>query len=192
MVKIDSLLNIPKNFCAIDASTNSLAFAVFENNELKRHGKILFNGSSTFEKVGDAAAKTGAVLKQFSLDAIVIEHTVYMNSPKTMADLAMVQGALLGSAINSGIRQVGSINPITWQTFIGNGKLTKEEQLSIRSANPGKTDSWYKNHERSVRKAKTLRFVNTYFDLNITDNDIADAIGIGYYSINNWSKVLGS
>lgn len=31
-------------------------------------------------------------------EAIVIEHTVYMNSPKTAADLALVQGALLGAA----------------------------------------------------------------------------------------------
>jgi Holliday junction resolvasome RuvABC endonuclease subunit len=191
MEKISELLDYPKTFCSIDASTNSLAFAIFTNKELTKYGKIMFLGSNTFEKVGDAAAKTGAVLRQFNLDAIVIEHTVYMNSPKTMADLAMVQGALLGSAINSGIKRVGSINPITWQTFIGNGKLTKEEQLAIRRENPGKTDSWYKNHERSVRKAKTLRFVNTYFDINVIDNDVADAIGIGYYSINNWSKVLG-
>ena len=181
----------PKTICSIDASTNNLAFAIFEDGKLKQHGKIIFSGTDIFEKVGDAAKKTGAVFSQFQIDAIIIEHTVYINSPKTMNDLAMVQGALLGSAMISGIRKIGSINPITWQTYIKNGKLTTVERKEIMDNNPGKSKAWYKAREREIRKERTIRFVNTYFDINVSDNDIADAIGIGYYAINNWEKVGG-
>lgn len=190
-MKLSLIYDKPKNICSIDASTNNLAFAIFSDEKLTKYGKISFVGNNIFDKVGDAARKTGALFDQFEIDAIVIEHAVYINSPKTMNDLAMVQGALLGSAMRSGIKKIGSINPITWQTFIKNGKLTTEDRKAIVDANPGKSKAWYKAREREIRKEKTIRFVNTYFDINVSDNDVADAIGIGYYSINNWLKVIG-
>jgi hypothetical protein len=101
----------------------------------------------------------------------------------------LVQGALLGAMSVIGVKQIKSINPIAWQTFIGNGRLTTPEKQLIRSDNPGKSDSWYKTKEREFRKQRTIRFVNTIYDKNIDDNDVSDAIGIGHYSINNWSKL---
>ena len=188
-----SLINPkPENICAIDASTNSLAFSIFKDGELFRFGKINFEGKTTYDKVGDAARKSLAFFKHFEVDAIVIEQTVYMNSPKTAADLALVQGALLGGAMSGGIKQVGTINPIAWQTFINNGKLTAMEKTAIMTEFPGKSKSWYKNKEREIRKNKTIKFVNTYFDRDISDNDVADAVGIGYYALNNWGKIFGS
>jgi hypothetical protein len=112
-----------------------------------------------------------------------------MNSPKTVSDLALVQGALLGAASQAGVRIAGSINPIAWQTYIGNGKLSAEEKLKLRSANPGKSASWYKTQEREIRKQKTIRFVSVQYDVDIDDNDVADAIGIGHYAFHNWGKV---
>ena len=111
----------PDRICAIDASTNSLAYAVFAGGVLKEVGKINFEGKDIYAKVGDAARKTKAYLETvMKADAIVIEHTVFMNSPKTAADLALVQGALLGAAAMCGITTVGKVSPITWQNFIGN------------------------------------------------------------------------
>lgn len=186
MVSLGKINPQPTRICSIDASTNSLAFAVFDDRKLVACGKINFEGNNIFAKVRDAARKTGQLLKNFEIDAIVIEHTIFLNSPKTMNDLAMVQGALLGS---SGIKKVKTINPIAWQTFIGNGKLSKDAKLLLRTQNPGKSDSWYKGHEREFRKQKTINFVNINYDKNIKDNDVADAIGIGHYAINNWQKL---
>lgn len=191
MVKLSSLTTKPRRICSIDASTNSLAFAIFDGEKLIKFGKLKFDGISIFAKVKDAARKTGALLSKFEIDAIVIEHAVFMNSPKTMNDLAMVQGALLGSAMSQGVRLVKTINPISWQTFIGNGKFSKEDKLKIRSEFPGKSESWYKTKEREVRKQKTINVVNINYDVNVDDNDVADAIGIGHYSISNWEKLGG-
>jgi Holliday junction resolvasome RuvABC endonuclease subunit len=187
-IKLNEIMR-PDNYCAIDASTNSLAFAMFEKGELVVHGKIKFSGRNVYEKLGDASRKTKAFFDKLPTDNIVIEHTIFMNSPKTVSDLALVQGALLGAAAQAGVRIAGSINPIAWQTFIGNGKLGKEEKLALRSSNPGKSDSWYKTQEREIRKQKTIRFVNVQYDLNVDDNDVADAIGIGHYAFHNWGKV---
>jgi Holliday junction resolvasome RuvABC endonuclease subunit len=190
MVKPIWISQKPNRICAIDASTNNLAFAIFEGDSLDSVGKINFVGSTTYDKVGDSCKKIEAFFKSFDkFDAVVIEHTVYLNSPKTAADLALVQGAILGAISLAGVKQIRSINPIAWQTFIGNGRLTTPEKQIIRSDNPGKSDSWYKAQEREFRKQRTIRFVNTIYDRKVSDNDIADAIGIGHYAINNWSKL---
>jgi hypothetical protein len=183
----------PKTICAIDASTNSLAFALFENKKLKTIGKIKFQGNTNYEKVMDACAKTKAFFEYSGgFEAIVIEHTVFMNSPKTAADLALVQGALLGAAGLSGTKQIGTVAPITWQNYLGNKKLTKEEQLNIRLKNPGKSDSWYKTYERQIRKERTIKLIEINYDKSIEDNDVADACGIGHWAINNWNKAVGA
>ena len=185
---------MPDTICAIDASTNSLAFALFDTKkkDLNSVGKISFEGKDTYEKVMDAGKKVKAFFDIYGgFEAIIIEHTVFMNSPKTQADLALVQGAILGSAGQSGTQIIGKVSPITWQNFIGNKKISKEEQLIIRSTNPGKSVSWYKSYERNLRKERTIRFINTIYDRTITDNDVADACGIGHWALSNWSKAIG-
>lgn len=190
MVKLSLINPQPKRICSIDASTNSLAFAIFNGDDLEAVGKINFVGATTYAKVVDAAKKTQAFFYTYGTpDAVVIEHTVFMNSPKTAADLALVQGALLGAIGMAGPVVIKSINPIAWQAFIGNGRMTTPEKQSLRLENPGKSDSWYKNNEREFRKQRTIRFVNTIYDKKINDNDVADAIGIGHYAINNWQKL---
>lgn len=183
---------VPERICAIDASTNSLAYAVFDNKNLKEIGKINFEGRDIYLKVADAAKKTRAYFETvMKADAIVIEHTVFMNSPKTAADLALVQGALLGAAAMSGITTVGKVAPITWQNYIGNKKLSKDEQFKIRSENPGKSVSWYKNFERELRKQRTIKLIEINYNKVISDNDVADACGIGHWAVNNWHKAMG-
>jgi hypothetical protein len=182
----------PKTICAIDASTNSLAFALFVDNDLNSIGKIHFDGNNTYEKVMDAGKKVKSFFDIYGgFEAIVIEHTVFMNSPKTAADLALVQGAILGSAGQSGTKVIGKVSPITWQNYIGNKKISKEEQLVIRAQNPGKSVSWYKAYERMLRKERTINFININYDRTITDNDVADACGIGHWAVKNWDKAIG-
>jgi Holliday junction resolvasome RuvABC endonuclease subunit len=184
----------PKTICAIDASTNNFAFALFDTqqNALGAVGKISFEGKDTYEKVMDAGKKVKAFIDYYGgFEAIVIEHTVFMNSPKTAADLALVQGAILGSAGQSGTKSIGKVAPITWQNFIGNKKIGKDEKVMIRLANPGKSESWYKSYERELRKQRTINFINVQYDRTISDNDVADACGIGHWSLKNWGKAIG-
>jgi len=183
----------PTTICTIDASTNSLAFALFDAKEktLQSVGKINFEGNNTYEKVMDAGKKVKSFFDIYNgFEAIVIEHTVFMNSPKTAADLALVQGAILGSAGQSGTTMIGRVSPITWQNYMGNKKISKDEQLFIRSQNPGKSVSWYKTYERNLRKERTIKFINTVYDRTITDNDVADACGIGHWAIGNLEKAF--
>jgi Holliday junction resolvasome RuvABC endonuclease subunit len=185
------LNNKPKSFCTIDASTNSLAFAYFENDKLIRYGKIKYQGNDIYEKIIDAAHKTRAFFDKFkSLNHIVIEQPIYLNSPKTAANLAMSHGAIVSAAALTGVDHMASVVPMVWQNWSGNKRLTNEEKKTIRQRTPGKSESWYKSQERLFRKQRTIKFVNDRFGLHIDDDDVADAIAIGAYCIDNWKKVF--
>lgn len=176
------------NFCAIDASTNSLAFAYFLNGELANYGKIRYNGRNIYEKIGDTAHKTLGFFNTFKVESIVIEQTIYANSPKTAANLAMSQGALVGAAALAGVRDVHSVSPMEWQNYIGNKRLTVDEKLAIKNATAGRSASWYKTQERTFRKGRTIKFVNDKYNIGIGDDDVADAIGLGTFALDNWEK----
>ena len=182
----------PHTICAIDASTNSLAFSLFDGDDLVTVGKINFEGNNTYEKVMDAGKKVRGFFDIYGgFEAIIIEHTVFMNSPKTAADLALVQGAILGAAGQTGTKVIGTVSPITWQNYIGNKKISKDEQLFIRAQHPGKSVSWYKTYERNLRKERTIKIINTIYNRSINDNDVADACGIGHWALKNWDKAIG-
>lgn len=191
MVKISQIkTNQPDVVFAIDASTNNLAFAIFYKKELISIGKIKFEGKNNYDKVVDACKKLNAFFSLYNnVNAIVIEHTVFMNSPKTAADLALVQGGILGAAGINGIKVAGSVSPITWQNYLGNKRLTSKEKQDILAEFPDKSKAWVKAYEREFRKQRTIKFINTYYSKSIEDNDIADACGIGHWAIHNWDKL---
>jgi Holliday junction resolvasome RuvABC endonuclease subunit len=177
-------------FVSIDANSTSIAFAVWSNDNLTSYGKISWAGKTNYEKVKQASQVVRDFFNYYGdIDTVVIEHTVFMNSPKTAADLALVQGAILGGMSISGVQTIKATNPIAWQTFIKNGRLTTPEKQLIRNEYPGRSDAWYKNREREFRKQRTIDFVNKRYNKTVSDNDVADAIGIGHYAIFNWDKL---
>lgn len=190
-MSIKDLMNRPKSFCSIDASTNSLAYAYFEDGQLDNYGKIKFFGNDIYDKIVDTSHKTRAFFSRWNdLDHIVIEQVIYLNSPKTAANLAMSHGALVASAALAGVNHIASVSPMQWQNWAGNKRLTIDEKASIRAANPNKSESWYKSQERLYRKQRTIKFVNEKYNIKIDDDDVADAICIGSWAIDNWGKVF--
>jgi hypothetical protein len=183
-------IDAPDNFCAIDASTNSMAFAYFVNHELTKYGKIKFVGDKIYDKLGDTAGKVRSFFLACPTENMLIEKTIFANSPMVSANLSLSQGSLIGSAKLAGVQNVYGVTPMSWQNFIGTRLLSKEEKDLLRSQNPGKSNSWYKNQERERRKQKTINTINKNFNVKIDDNDIADACGIGMFALKNWSKVV--
>lgn len=182
--------NAPVSFCSVDASTMSIAFAFFVESNLHSYGKVVFSGSGIYEKIADTAKKTQSIFKAMPTECMVIEKTIFANSPMVAANLALSQGALIAGATMSGVKEVHSVAPISWQSYIGNPLIKKEEKEKIKSINPGMSAAWYKAKERSIRKERTIDIVSFKYNVNITDNDVADAVGIGMFAIDNWDKVI--
>jgi hypothetical protein len=175
---------------SVDASTNSMAFAIFTDT-LSAWGKIIYNhdSKSIYDKAGTIGKKSGstvsALIERFEARTMIIEKPIFANSPMTASNLALTQGALVGASFMGGIHRIVGTEPITWQSYIGNKNLTKAEKEQIKLDNPNQSVNWLKVRQRELRKQRTMDYVNNRFSLDITDNDVGDAIGIACYAFDS-------
>lgn len=178
-----------KRVIGIDASTNSLAFAIFEGKEPVACGEITFVGSSVFERLKDAKRKVRKLVKAGVLkgDYVAIESAIMVRNVQVAIDLAYVYGAILGELMESN-PQVHKVAPITWQSGIGNKNLTKVEKELIQREFPGKTKSWYQNKGRLIRKQRTLDIARQHFVIPSDSDNIGDAVGIALYVTQTLTK----
>ncbi len=92
MVNLNKFIYVPNRIMSIDASTTSIAYAVFEGKQLVTSGKVEFSGKDVYQKIASAIVSVVTVIQDLNPEAIVIERAVFINSPKTMSELSMVQG----------------------------------------------------------------------------------------------------
>jgi Holliday junction resolvasome RuvABC endonuclease subunit len=166
----------------IDSSTNSIAFCLMENKKPIKWGEIVFHGSSVYERILDAKRKVKAIKDELKYDIICIEAAVSVKSVATGLKMAYMFGAIMGELMSEEI-QVIEVHPLKWQGFIGNPNFTKSEKDAVKNEYPGKTDSWYKNKNRELRKQKTIDFAKT-IGVVTENNNVTDAVGIAWWASN--------
>lgn len=174
----------------IDCSTKSLAFCIFYNRKPVRWGKILFEGATVFDRLKDASQKTSALMHEFDVDFIAMEGAILANNKnvKVTIDLSLVYGAVLAQLL-LGRAKVIHVSPLEWQNAIGNKVFSKVEVAQMKSDFPGKSTSWYSTKKRSIRKQRTMDFINGKWPvMNITDDDVGDACAIAYYAYTNLTR----
>lgn len=167
----------------IDCSTNSLAYAVFEDNKPVLCGEVFFNGADIYERLNDARRKTQALVDSGVLvgDYVGMEAAIAGKSAQVTIKLSYVYGAVL-SVLMQNKMEVTTVAPITWQTFIGNPNLKAYEKQAIKDANPDRKVSWYQNEGRKMRKQRTLTFAKQYFSIPTDSDNVGDAVGIAFYT----------
>ncbi len=120
----------------IDASTNSVAFCLMENDKPLKWGKINFVGQDIYEKIHDAKIKTSSMLEELRSDYIAVEGAILVRSPDAVIKLSYVYGVVIAELMSTGASVI-TISPSSWQAYIGNKNPTKEEKAAIRVKNPG-------------------------------------------------------
>lgn len=180
------LIEDPKYIIGIDSSTKSIAFSIFHEKNLIKYGKINFKGSNVFIRAGDASRKCAQLFKEFPSGLIVIEKAVFVNNRNTAMELSFMQGAILGSVQHYNSFEIKRVPPQQWQHGIGNGPLTDYRKQKIMQENPGHVPSFYRARQREFRKQRTIAIVNKLYGLCVSDDDVADAIGIGHFALENW------
>jgi Holliday junction resolvasome RuvABC endonuclease subunit len=169
----------------IDASTNSIAFCLMENDQPLKWGKINIVGNDIYEKIYDAKVKMSVMLNELKSDYIVVEGAILVRSPDAVIKLSYVYGVVIAELMSTGAKVI-TISPTAWQAYIGNKNPTKDEKAAIRLKNPGYADSWYKTQIRNMRKQRTVDYFNKKYKLQLDDFDVADSFGIAHYA----NKVL--
>lgn len=171
----------------IDASTNSIAFCLMENDVPLKWGKINLVGNDIYEKIYDAKVKMHVMLEELQADYIAVEGAVLVRSADAVIKLSYVYGVVIAELMSTGAKVI-TISPTSWQAYIGNKNPTKEEKSAIRAASPGYADSWYKNQLRNMRKQRTADYFNLKYGLSISDFDVADSFGIAHYANKELTK----
>ena len=169
----------------IDASTNSIAFCLMENDQPLKWGKINIVGNDIYEKIYDAKVKMSVMLDELKSDYIVVEGAILVRSPDAVIKLSYVYGVVIAELMSTGAKVI-TISPTAWQAYIGNKNPTKDEKAAIRLKSPGYADSWYKTQIRNMRKQRTVDYFNKKYKLSLDDFDVADSFGIAHYA----NKVL--
>ena len=169
----------------IDASTNSIAFCLMENDVPLKWGKINLSGNDIYEKIYDAKLKMSVMLDELKSDYIVVEGAILVRSPDAVIKLSYVYGVVIAELMSTGAKVI-TISPTAWQAYIGNKNPTKDEKAAVRVKNPGYAESWYKTQLRNMRKQRTVDYFNNKYNLFLEDFDVADSFGIAHYA----NKVL--
>ena len=168
-MKLAELIKIKANrVLGIDASTNSIAFCLMENDIPLKWGKVDLVGADIYEKIHDAKIKTHAMLNELKSDYIVVEGAILVRSPDAVIKLSYVYGVVIAELMSTGASVI-TIPPSSWQAYIGNKNPTKEEKSAIRLKSPGYADSWYKTQLRNMRKQRTVDYFNKKYKLNLDD-----------------------
>lgn len=164
----------------IDSSTNSLAFCIYDGVPQK-WGKINFSGATIYDKIVDAHQKVAANKELLEVDYICIESAIMVRSQDVAIKMAMIVGSVV-SALAWKNDMIVAVPPSAWQPFIGNKNFTKLDKENIKKEFPGKSDNWYRNKTREIRKQRTMDFFNNKYGISVGDHDAGDAMGIAYYA----------
>ena len=166
----------------IDASTNSIAFCLMHDSTPIKWGELSFKGSSVYERIFDAKRKVRAIRERLDYDTICIEAAVSVKSVATGLKMAYMFGTIMGELMYDDTRVV-EVHPLKWQGFIKNPNFTKAEKEKVKLEYPSKSDSWYKNKIREIRKQKTIDFAKT-LGVNTESDNVADSVGIAWWGAN--------
>jgi len=148
---------------SLDQSTSNVGWSFYDGNILIDYGV------KNFEKIdGDADDKIFAI-KQYIIDLInknkpevfILENVQFQKNPKVLITLSKLLGVLINLFIeNNYIYLV--VEPTKWKSSCG---------IKLRE-------------KRKVQKEQTIKFIKNLYEIDVSEDE-ADAIGIGYYIINN-------
>lgn len=151
---------------AIDASTKSSGWAIFDNNELKKYGLIAAADSDLVKRINTMITKLDKILQENDIEKIILEEVRpeekgQQPNLKTHKALMYLQAAIvfLLHERYSNIELI-YIYPSEWRSLCG-----------IHTG---------RGIERQALKLADIQFVKEKFNIDNANDDMADAIGIGY------------
>ena len=155
------------NILAIDASTKSSGIAIYQHNKLVQYTCITATSSDLFNRIKVMVLGINEILiKHPDIDYIVLQQVRQQGftNIKTYKALMYLQGCI-GLLIHQSFKhiQLDFLYPSQWR------KVCKIKQG--------------RGVQRTAQKQNDINWVKENFNIDVND-DIADAIGLGYAYIN--------
>lgn len=148
---------------ALDCSTKATGVAVFDNQELILNQCITASSTDLYKRIFKMVNGIVEIIQQTNVDTIVMEEVIPDHTKNTNTFRALM---FLQAAIHLKLYElypkikIELIYPGTWRSLCGihTGRGIKREDL----------------------KKEDIRFANEIYHLNLTSDDIADAVCIGH------------
>lgn len=153
------------NILALDASTKSTGFAIYENHNLKKYGCITSSSTDLIKRIHKMVDEIKNLIQEHNIEKIILEEVRpddlgHRSNLSTHRALMWLQGAI--AIMIHDVFPKASIDylyPSEWRKccHIKTGRGVVRETV----------------------KQRDIRFVEETFGIKVND-DIADAIGLGY------------
>ena len=146
---------------ALDLSSKSTGYAIYENQQLEKYGCISASSANLYKRIEKMTTELTTILKENKIDKVVIEDVVpddVHNNGTVFRALMHLQGVVCFT-LNKFNLTPEYVVASHWRKMCGirTGAGVRRESL----------------------KAKDIEFVKNQFGLSVND-DIADAICIGF------------
>lgn len=155
---------------ALDLSTKSSGWALFENQDLIKYGCITAGSANLFNRIDKMTKELSDILDSYNIDNVVIEDVIpedVHNNQQIYKVLTYLQGFILRELDHHSITNIKFYVSSEWRKLCGikTGKGVKRESL----------------------KPQDIAFVQNQFDIKVND-DVADAICIGFAAVGGTIK----
>jgi Holliday junction resolvasome RuvABC endonuclease subunit len=146
---------------AIDASTKSSGWSIYDGQDLKDYGCITASSSNLFRRIHKMVDEIEKIIKQYNVEEVAIEDVIpddVRHNQNVYKALVYLQGFLADKFDEYGLKVTYYVAS-AWRKkcAIHTGRGIKRESL----------------------KPKDMEFVKNQFGLSVND-DVADAICIGF------------
>lgn len=165
---------------AIDQARNG-AWSVFdyETKTLEAYGVFSFNNKDyTYAKAIRAIEElVDSLIKTYDISAVFIEDIQLRVNVQSFKKLAQLQGVLI-NLFEKNEYLYDFVAPTQWQNYCkARGRSSKEIKEKIKALElSGKKES----------KILSIQFVKEKFNVNTDNDNLSDAICIGYYAVNHF------
>lgn len=167
------------NILAVDQARHG-AWAVFdyEKTALVDYGTWAFESKNhTFEQaILHIEALINEVIHTHSIDAVFFEDIQLRKNVQSFKKLAQLQGVLV-NLCEKNEYLYGLVAPTQWQNFCkARSRTTKEIKFKVKEV---------ESATQKNSKVLSLQFVRGKFGIETDNDNLSDAICIGYYVVNN-------
>ena len=115
------------------------------------------------------------LVNKYDVDAVFFEDTQYQNNVNTFKKLCWLQGAIISWLQSKGM-VYEIISPSQWQNYCNaRGRSVKEKKAGTTTLAEARRKS----------KSLTIEYVGKQFGIQTNNDNLADAICIGFYVVNN-------
>lgn len=157
---------------ALDASTKSTGWAIYNNQELKDYGCITAGSSNLFKRIHKMTDEISKIIKEYKVDEVAVEEILIedvRHNQKVFKALMYLQGFIVDICNEYKIVSTFYVSS-AWRKKCGihTGPSVYRESL----------------------KQKDIQFVKNQFSISVVNDDEADAICIGFAHVGGKIKKI--